>query len=368
MTLALDTLLAEMVEHGASDCLLKAGAPPALKIDGVVHLTEHPALTPEETEATAQGLMNPEQQRRFEQSPEMDLAHTVAGIGRFRVNIFRQRGAVGLALRAIPPSDLTFEDLHLPTAVRSLAESPRGLALVTGTAGSGKSTTLAAMVHHINTTRACHVVTIEDPIEFLHTDQMAFISQREVGIDTRDFGEALRHVLRQAPDVILIGEMRDIETIRTAISAAETGHLILSTLHTTDAVQTIDRIINHFPAHLHAQVRAELSVTLQGVISQRLLPLAVGRGRVPAVEVMLATPTVRALILEGKTLEIPQHIHKGAHVGMQSFNQSIVDLCARRLISGDEALAAATDPDALRLLLSGITSGIEAKGRSRFSV
>ncbi|NUP90753.1 MAG: PilT/PilU family type 4a pilus ATPase [Candidatus Sumerlaeia bacterium] len=363
----LDDLLTEMVERQASDCFLKAGSRPAFKIDGTIHQTDHDEMQPEDVESIAHTLMDAGQIQAFEMNPEMDLAHSVRGVGRFRVNIFRQRGTFALVFRAVATSELTFEDLNLPASARSLAEAPRGMVLVTGTTGSGKSTTLAAMINHINKTRRCHIVTVEDPIEFLHNDNMAVVNQREVGFDTKDFTEALKHVLRQAPDVILIGEMRDVETIHTAINAAETGHLVFSTLHTTDAVQTVDRVINYFPAYLHAQIRMELSMSLNGVLSQRLLPLASGMGRVPAVEVMIATPTVKKLILEGKTLEIPQHIMQGGHVGMQTFNQAIASLYQSKLIKYEDAMSAAASPDELRLMISGISTGVQAKDYSRFS-
>jgi twitching motility protein PilT len=363
----IDELLTEMVERQASDCFIKAGSRPVFKIDGTIHQTDHEDLNSDATEAVALHLMDPEQAQMFRDNPEMDLAHSVAGVGRFRVNIFRQRGSVSIVFRAIPASDLTFEELNLPAAVRSLAEMPRGLCLVTGTTGSGKSTTLAAMLNQINKIRRCHIVTIEDPIEFLHADNMAIINQREIGFDTRDFTEALKHVLRQAPDVILIGEMRDIETIHTAINAAETGHLVFSTLHTTDAVQTIDRVINYFPAYLHQQIRMELSLCLNGVVSQRLLPLASGLGRVPAVEVMVATPTIKKLIFEGKTVEISQHVAQGGHVGMQTFNQAIAALYTSKMVRLEDAMAAATSPDELRLMITGISTGVQAKDYSRLN-
>lgn len=363
----LDDLLAEMVERNASDCFIKAGARPSFKIDGTIVQTEYEEMGPSDTEAIAHSLMDSDQQRFFHESPEMDLAHSVGGVGRFRVNVFRQRGTVGMVFRAIPPSTMTFDELNLPPAVQALSEMSRGLTLVTGTTGSGKSTSLAAMIHHINSYRRCHIVTIEDPIEFLHSDNLSIINQREVGFDTKDFHEALKHVLRQAPDVILIGEMRDVETIHTAINAAQTGHLVFSTLHTTDAVQTVDRVINYFPAYLHQQIRMELSLCLNGVISQRLLPLATGTGRVPAVEIMIATPTIKKLILEGKTLEVPQHIEQGAHVGMMTFNQCIATLYQTKMIRYEEAMAAATSPDELRLMISGITTGVGAKDYSRYT-
>jgi twitching motility protein PilT len=353
-----EALLQEMVDRNASDLYLKAGSPPHIRIDGAIEPTDYPEMSVQDTHDIAHDLMNEAQAKQFEGSPEMDLAVGIKGIGRFRVNIFRQRGSIGVVFRYVQRPSFSFEDLNLPPAVRVLAEKPRGMVLVTGTTGCGKSTTLAAMINHINNTRRCHIVTIEDPIEFLHQDNLSIINQREVGFDTVNFSEALKHVLRQSPDVILIGEMRDLETISTAIQAAETGHLVLSTLHTIDATQTVERIINYFPAYLHQQIRMELSLCLNGVISQRLLPVATGNGRIPAVEVMIATPTIKKLVFEGKTLELHQHIEAGAHVGMQTFNQSLLTLYRRKAIRMEEALTYATSPDEFRLMAEGIASGV----------
>lgn len=357
----LDDLLQEMVERGASDLFLKAGQRPCIRLDGEMNLLEHPEMTMDDTHSLALLMMTDEQSEEFRRSPEMDLAWSVRGVGRFRVNIMRQRGSTALVFRYISNPNFSFEELNLPGVVQDLAEKRRGLVLVTGTTGSGKSTTLAAIINHINTTRRCHIVTVEDPIEFLHQDEYAILSQREIGFDTRSFGEALKHVLRQSPDVILIGEMRDLETISTAIAAAETGHLVLSTLHTMDAVQTIERIINYFPAYLHPQIRMELSLGLQGVICQRLLPLASGRGRIPAVEVMVSTPIIKKLLHEGKTLELPQHIEAGAHVGMQTFNQALLALYRSKKIKLEDALIYATSPDEFRLAADGIATGVRAR-------
>ncbi len=353
----LDDLLQEQMERGASDLFLKAGQRPCMRIDGEIHMLDYGELTMDDTEKIANELMNAEQAHEFKGTPEMDLAVGVRGVGRFRVNLMRQRGSVALVFRSIQSPNFGFNELNLPPVVRDLADKRRGLVLVTGTTGSGKSTTLAAMINHINNVRRCHIVTVEDPIEFLHQDEAAIISQREVGFDTKSFGDALKHVLRQSPDVILIGEMRDLETISTAIAAAETGHLVLSTLHTIDAVQTIERIINYFPAYLHPQIRMELSMALQGVISQRLLPLSTGKGRVPAVEVMVSTPIIKKLLNEGKTLELAQHIEAGAHVGMQTFNQSLLALYRTKKVKLEDALAYATSPDEFRLMAEGIASG-----------
>jgi len=357
----IESLLSEMVERHASDVFLKAGSHPTMRIDGTIYVTEYEEMNVEDMVQLAQNLMTEKQWETFQEQPEMDLALGIRGVGRFRVNAFRQRGSVGMVFRHIPNSSMSFEDLNLPSAVRDLSERPRGLVLVTGTTGSGKSTTLAAMINHINETRRCHIVTIEDPIEFLHADRMSIINQREIGFDTMSFSEALKHVLRQSPDVILIGEMRDLETIETAVNAAETGHLVLSTLHTIDAVQTIERIINYFPAYLHAQIRMELGLCMQGVISMRLLPHASGKGRIPAVEIMVATPSIRKLLHEGKTLELPPYIEQGSHVGMQSFNQSLLKLYQAKMIRMEDALAYATSPDEFRLMAEGIATGVKAK-------
>lgn len=356
----LDDLLQEQMERESSDLFLKAGQRPCMRIDGEIHILDYPELTSDDCEKIAHELMDTEQASEFKRNPEMDLAVSVRGVGRFRVNIMRQRGSVGLVFRSIQNPNFGFTDLNLPPVVRDLADKRRGLVLVTGTTGSGKSTTLAAMINHINNVRRCHIVTVEDPIEFLHQDEAALISQREVGFDTKSFSEALKHVLRQSPDVILIGEMRDLETISTAIAAAETGHLVLSTLHTIDAVQTVERIINYFPAYLHPQIRMELSLALQGVISQRLLPNLNGKGRIPAVEVMVTTPIIKKLLYEGKTLELSQHIQAGSHVGMQTFNQSLLALYRSKRIKLEDAMIYATSADEFKLMADGIATGVRS--------
>ncbi|MEN6624785.1 MAG: PilT/PilU family type 4a pilus ATPase [Candidatus Sumerlaeia bacterium] len=350
-------LLQEMVERGSSDLFLKAGSPPYIRIDGQIVPMDFGDLTPPDTEAFAQSMMNESQWEAFAQTPELDLAVGISGIGRFRVNCFKQRGSIGIVLRHISNPDFSFDELNLPPTVQSLSERLRGLTLVTGMTGAGKSTTLAAMINHINETRKCHIVTIEDPIEFLHHDKTAIVNQREVGFDTMNFHDALKHVLRQSPDVILIGEMRDLETIQTGISAAETGHSVFSTLHTTDAVQTIERVIYYFPAYLHNQIRMELSLCLNGVISQRLLPRKNGKGRVPAIEIMVATPTIKKLLLDGKTSDLYEHIQQGEYYGMQTFNQSLLKLINAGLIEYKIALGFATSPEELRLAYEGLATG-----------
>lgn len=356
----LEDMLSEMVARGASDLFLKAGGAPNMRIDGSITPMDFGDLMPQDCDDIASQIMTENQWQRFQETPEMDLALGLSGLGRFRVNCFRQRGSVGIVFRHISNPDFSFEALGLPGAVKDIAEKKRGLSLVTGMTGAGKSTTLAAIINHINQTRHCHVITIEDPIEFLHQDNLSIVCQREVGFDTKNFRDALKHVLRQSPDVILIGEMRDLETVQTAISAAETGHLVFSTLHTTDAIQTIERIINYFPAYLHQQVRLDLSLCLLGVVSQRLLPMKGGSGRVPAAEIMINTSSIKKLIHEGKTLEIPEFMSDGAHVGMQTFNQSLLALIRENRVTYEMALMYATSPDELRLAYEGVGTGSSA--------
>ena len=353
----LEDLLIEMVERHSSDLFLKAGSPPNLRIDGAIIPMDYSDLKPPDTEQVARSIMNETQWTAFLQLPEMDLAVGISGLGRFRVNCFRQRGSIGLVFRHIHNPEFSFDDLNLPPVIRDLAERRRGMALVTGMTGAGKSTTLAAMINHINENRRCHIMTIEDPIEFLHQDKMSIINQREIGFDTMNFRDALRHVLRQSPDVILIGEMRDLETIQTAVSASETGHLVFSTLHTTDAVQTVERIINYFPAYLHNQIRMELSLCLNGIICQRLIPHKSGQGRVPAIEIMVNTPSIKKLLLEGKTMDLAEHILQGEYYGMQTFNQSLMRLIQAGLVTNETALNYATSPEELRLAMEGLGTG-----------
>lgn len=357
MNVRLEDLMTEMVERNASDLFIKAGCPPCIRIDGGITAMDYADMTPDMIEQVAKRIMTEQQWDHFSDIPEMDLALGMSGIGRFRVNCYKQRGTIGIVFRHISNPDFSFGALNLPPAVEYLSNQKRGLILVTGMTGSGKSTTLAAMINHINQSRKSHIVTIEDPIEFLHHDNMSIISQREVGFDTKNFRDALKHILRQSPDVILIGEMRDLETIQTAVSASETGHLVLSTLHTTDAVQTVERVINYFPAYLHAQIRLELSLCLNGVISQRLLPHRSGQGRVPATEIMITTPMIKKLLHEGRTLELSEHMREGAFVGMMTFNQSLLNLIQRNMIKYEDALLYATSPDELRLAYEGVGSG-----------
>ncbi len=360
----LNDILQAAVRAGASDVHLKAGLPPMVRIHGsLAPLPEAPRLPPEEVARMALGILNEYQREKFKQTSEVDLAHGVPGLGRFRVNVFQQRGSVGAVLRSIPFNVKSIGDLDLPKVLEKLALSSRGLVLVTGTTGSGKSTTLAAMVDHINTHETAHIMTIEDPIEFLIRDKRSVVNQREVGVDTVDFAHALKSALRQDPDVILVGEMRDLETIETALTAAETGHLVLSTLHTLDASETINRIISAFPPHQQKQIRLQLASVLKGIVSQRLIPRADGHGRVAAVEVLIATTRVRELIDDkDRTREIVDAISEGHQIyGMQTFDQSLMSLLKKGLISYEVAMRTASNPDDFALRYSGISSTSDSK-------
>ena len=354
MALDLHAALHYLVENGGSDLHLKAGNQPKTRIDGEIRpIASMEVLTPEDTEKAVHDMLHDAPKlREFAEENEVDYSYAIEGLARFRVNAFRQRGHVSIVIRAIPVSIRTIEDLALPDVVRELAEEERGIVLLTGTTGSGKSTTLAAMVDHINSTRARHVVTIEDPIEFLHVDKQSLINQREVGQDTASFKRALRRVLRQDPDVILIGEMRDEETVHTALSAAETGHLVFSTVHTVDAAATVNRLIDFFPPHMHQQVRAMLAGTIKGVISQRLIPSATG-GRVAACEILRMTGRVRDMIMDHtQTGKIPEVIQEGGYYGMQSFDQALFKHLKAGRITMEQAVAAATSPHDFKLLVA----------------
>jgi twitching motility protein PilT len=380
----IDQLLKEVVDHQGSDLHLTAGVPPLMRVWGkLTPLGGYPVLTPEDTYQLAYSMLNTLQKQKFEKNWELDLSYGVPGLGRFRVNVYRQRGAVGVAIRVIPHEIPRLEDLNLPSVLVELTRRPRGLILVTGPTGQGKSTTLAAMVNQINEERACHIVTIEDPIEYLHEHKRSVVNQRELGFDTQSFPNALRSALREDPDVVLIGEMRDLETIAAALTIAETGHLVFATLHTANASQSIDRIIDVFPPHQQQQVRVQLASVLEAVISQILLPnqlflrrfgsqeaYAAARraapvatlrrawptleeiGRVPAVEVMVATPAIRNLIREGKTHQIETAIQTGAEWGMQTMDQSLRDLYQRGLISFEDAIGKAMHPEELRKMIA----------------
>jgi len=352
-------LLKIAVEHGASDLHLKVGSYPMMRVRGqLVPATEEKRLDHEDVVAMSAAVMSTGQRQKFKDAQEVDLAYSVAGLGRFRCNVFQQRGTVGLVLRVIPMQIRTVEELVLPPVLNRIADEERGLVLVTGTTGSGKSTTLAAMVDHVNKTRCAHIMTVEDPIEFLHRDYQSIINQREVAVDTRSFAQALRSALRQDPDVILVGEMRDFETIETGLLAAETGHLVFSTLHTLDATETINRIIAVFPPHQQKQVRLQLASVLKAVVSMRLLPRADGRGRCPAVEVMISTAFIRDCIVDKeKTHLIPGAIAAGTtQYGMQTFDQSIFALFSHGLVTYEEALRWASNVDEFKLKVQGIAT------------
>ena len=355
----LNDLLKLTFERRASDLHVKVGVPPILRIDGkLIPVETEKRLNQEDATAIASSIMNPMQKTKFNEKNELDMAYAVPGLGRFRVNVFKQRGSVGMVFRQVPAKILNFDELMLPSVLSKVASEQRGLILVTGTTGSGKSTTLAAMIDYINTSRTANIVTIEDPIEFLHRDKKSIVNQREIGSDTFSFSDALRSALRQDPDVILVGEMRDFETISTALTAAETGHLVLSTLHTLDAAETINRIITVFPPYQQKQVRMQLASVVKGIISQRLVSRADGKGRVAAVEVMLGTLSVRESIIdESKTRQIPSIIAAGlVHYGMQTFDQSLLMLYKKGLITYEEALMTASNPDDFALKVKGIQS------------
>ena len=355
----IDDLLRIAVDRKASDLHIKVGNFPYLRIDGeLVPLNEFSRVTPEQMLNMAFSMMSNRQKQKFKESAELDLAYGVAGLGRFRVNIFQQRGNVGLVIRVVPTKIRTLEELYLPKVIAKTCEERRGMVLVTGTTGSGKSTTLAAMIDRINSQRTDHIITIEDPIEFLHRDKKGFVNQREVEVDTHNFSVALRAALRQDPDVILVGEMRDLETISTALLAAETGHMVFSTLHTLDATETIQRIIAVFPPPEQKQIRLQLASTLKAIISQRLVRKSDGVGRVPAVEVLIATAFVRDCIVNPeKTRMIRDTISAGtSQYGMQTFDQSIYDLHTKGLVSYEDALQNASNPDDFKLRLQGIRS------------
>ncbi len=360
MNSILDRVLQAARQLGASDVHLKAGLPPIFRIKGDLRtVRDVPPLTRDVLQSFALGIMNDRQRELFERNWDVDLAYATNDGARYRVNVFQQRGAVGMVMRLIPPDVPPFQKLNLPGAVLDLADSERGMVLVTGVTGSGKSTTLAAMVDYINSKRACHIVTIEDPIEYAFKDRRSVINQREIGFDTTSFAKALRAALRQDPDVIFVGEMRDLETIEVAMLAAETGHLLVSTLHTLDAVETVNRIISVFTPHQQAQARLQLAGVLKGVISQRLVKRADGKGMIPAVEILVGTARVRELIADPKrTREIHEAIATGRDpYGMISFDQSLTELVRGNLVTYEEALASATNPDDFALAFRGVSKG-----------
>ena len=361
----LHQLLKAMIEKGASDLHLTTGSPPQIRVDGRLVPLRMDPLTPQDTKQAVYSILTDSQKHRFEAQSELDLSFGVKGLARFRANVFVQRGAVAAAFRTIPFKILTFEELGLPPVIEKLAQKPRGLILVTGPTGSGKSTTLASIIDKINTEHNHHIITIEDPIEYLHSHKNCVVNQREVGADTQSFKSALRYILRQDPDVVLVGEMRDLETIEAALTVAETGHLAFATLHTNSCVQTINRVIDVFPAHQQSQIRTQLSFVLEGVVSQTLIPRANGGGRVMGLEVMIPNPAIRNLIREDKIHQIYSQMQIGQDkFGMQTLNQCLADLYGRRLISHEDAISRSSDPDELQNIISSGNAGLRARQRA----
>lgn len=352
--LKLTKILSYAVKHGASDVHLTVGSPPAVRIDGVIRFVGDTALGPDDTLRFLDEFMTPQKKTQFLETGDADQAMSVPGLGRFRVNCMMQRGSAGIVMRHVKGKILDFDSLNLPLAMEKVANMPRGLVLITGTTGSGKSTTLASIIDKINQTRSMHIVTLEDPIEYLHVNKKSIVSQREIVIDTKDFHTAMRAAMREDPDIILVGEMRDYETFQAAISAAETGHLVFSTLHTTNAMLTIDRIIDLFPSTQHDQVRSQLALQLRACVAQRLIPSADGKGRVPAIEIMFMTPAIAALIRENSVKQIPNAIAGGKEDGSQTFNMSLVDLIKKKLITEQEAMWWSDNPEELKMNLQGI--------------
>ncbi len=358
-------LLEEMIQKRASDLHISVNERPKLRIDGRMVAIGSERLRPKDTQELAYSVLTEQQKKRFEQDAELDFSFAVPKLSRFRGNVFRQRGSVAMAIRMIPFEILSFEELGLPPTVAKLAERPRGLVLVTGPTGSGKSTTLAAMIDKINSEREGHIITIEDPIEFVHAHKNCLVNQREVGADTESFPSALKYVLRQDPDVILIGEMRDLETISAALTIAETGHLAFATLHTNSTAESVNRIIDAFPAHQQGQVRAQLAFVLEGVVTQALLPRASGQGRIAALEIMLATPAIRALIRDDKIHQIYSALQTGKKLGMQTMNDSLYQLYMQGDVAIGECLRVSPDPAELRRMLGEPEGGEAGAGSPR---
>ncbi len=362
MQSGLSDYLFDAIGMGASDLHVTAGLPPMVRVSGEVHPLDYPTLTPNATRELIYDILSNDQRQRLENDWELDFSYSLPRTARFRVNVYFQRGSLGAAFRTIPHEIKNLGELGLPKGVEDMTEKPRGLVLVTGPTGSGKSTTLASMIDRINESRNEHIMSVEDPIEFLHQHKNCIVNQREVNQDTRSFAQALKHVLRQDPDVILVGEMRDLETISLAVTAAETGHLVFGTLHTQDAPQTVDRIIDVFPSHQQSQIRTQLANALQGVITQTLIPRRDGEGRVVACEVLVPTPGVRNLIREGKNHQIYSAMQTGGKFGMQTMDAALVELVRRGLISQQEAERRSSNPEELRRLAGGTSVGANAGG------
>ncbi len=357
----LDGLLSGMVARKASDLFLKPESRPVFRINGALLRTDLPAPTVADMESYLQQLFTPLAQKRFAQSPDMDLAYAIPGVGRFRINVFMHQGKLGLVARLIPPAaTLDFASLHLPDPLRLMAEEKSGLILVVGPTGCGKSTALAAMIRHINATRCSHIVTIEDPIEFVHEEQRSIIHQRQVGYDTQSFATAIRHVVRQSPDVILIGELRDADTVRTAMAAALTGHLVLSSLHTVNVIQAVERMLNLFPPEARGQAQADLAETLVGLVALRLLPRADGQGRIPALEILRSTPALRKVLAEGALAEVHDLMKRNRDLGMMTLTQSLVDLCRDHRVAESVARQYAPNVDEFLLNLEGMYTGVQS--------
>ena len=366
--LSIDALLERMVARNASDLHVTVGTPPAMRVHGALERYQDvPDLSPEDTHQMLYRILSTEQQKLLEINRQIDFAHSIPGLARFRVNVFFQRGTLGAAFRLIPADIKTLEELGIPTTLHALTEKPRGLVLVTGPTGSGKSTTLAALIDEINRKRPEHILTIEDPVEFVHRHKRCIVNQREIGPDASSFAEALRAALREDPDVILLGEMRDLETISTAITAAETGHLVFATLHTQSAPSTVDRIIDAFPAAQQEQVRVQLAATLQGICTQALLPTPGGTGRVPALEILFPDDAVRNLIRQGKVEQVYSVMQTSTAKGMQTMEQSLADLVIRKVITLEDALSRSSRPEQLFGLLerAGVVTSSEGVGSER---
>src|SRR2546426_2913184 len=364
MPINLRALLEEMIEKDASDLHLVAGERPKLRVDGdIVSASSEEVMTPKDTLSLAYSVLTENQKKRFETENELDFSFGIQNLARFRGNVFKQRGCVSVVIRQIPFSVKTFQELGLPQVVAQLADRPRGLALVTGPTGSGKSTTLAAMIDKINKELKGHIITVEDPIEFIHRHQACIVNQREVGTDTNSFQAALKYALRQDPDVVLVGEMRDLETIQAALTIAETGHLAFATLHTNSAAESINRIIDVFPSHQQSQVRAQLAFVLEGVVTQTLLQRAKGRGRVMAAEIMICTPAIRALIRDDKVHQIYSSMQAGKNVGMQTLNDALYQLYMSREVTAEECLRVSGDPTEFQRMIGQLDPADDGSGK-----